>query len=142
MQLRSLLPSGAWHCFAICFVTGAFAIGNTSARPATIQRASIAAHRDSLPGQPAQPDSLRMLAAYTGTYLIPDDPDLDIILEEGKLYGIPKSGNKHLMVRTGQHQFYVPDKEILAQFEMDSYGQVIFLQLTKGGQSTTATKKK
>lgn len=142
MQLRSLLPSGAWHCFAICFAAGAFAISNTSARPATLTFATVAAYRDSLPKQPAQPDSLKMLAVYTGTYLIPDDPELEIILEDGKLYGIPKSGNKHVMVRTGQHQFYVPDKEILAQFEMDSFGQVASLQLSKGGQTTTAVKKK
>lgn len=83
-----------------------------------------------------------MLAVYTGTYAIPDDPDLTIVLENGKLYGIPASGNKHLMVRTGQHQFYVPEKKILMQFELDSNGKVAALQLTKGDESVPAMKKK
>ncbi len=142
MQLRSLLPSGAWHCFAFCLLTGALAPGKTSANSASLTSFSVGVHRDSLPKQPAQPDSLKMLAVYTGTYMIPDDPELEIILENGKLYGIPKNGGKHVMIRTGQHQFYVPDKAILAQFEMDSYGQVTFLQLSKGGESAVAVKKK
>ncbi|MBO9155204.1 DUF3471 domain-containing protein [Chitinophaga sp. GCM10012297] len=138
MNRKSLLPSGAWQCFVLICLAGALTGGHLKGQSVSQGTAT----RDSLPANPNTPDSLKMFAVYTGTYAIPDDPDLTVVLENGKLYGIPTSGHKHLMVRTGQHQFYVAEKAILMQFEMDSYGQVAALQLSKGDQSVLATKKK
>ncbi|RPD42278.1 hypothetical protein [Chitinophaga barathri] len=137
MKPTSLLPSGAWQCIALSCLIGALVIGKTSGQAARI----LPAYHDSIPRE-QEPDSLKMLRMYTGTYIIPNDPETQIVLENGKLYGIPTSGKKHEMVRTGQHQFIVPEKEILLQFEMDSYGQVAFLRLTRGDETATATKKK